>query len=252
MLRSDFNRIAQTAASAAAAGIESDALSLHHKVLDTARNLGHLRCMLPAKPRRNAPPNDAPPIALHARAESDLAFVRGVMERSHHFTAVPGVGGMFMGVTAIAAAMFAFMQPTRERWLMVWLIEAALAIAIATFALVNKAKRSSVPLSTTPARRFALGLFPALLAGGVLTVACLNVQAWTLLPPVWLACYGVAILGGGAVSAVPAVPILGGVFVAASVLAVATPAAWSDVWLGLAFGGGHLIVGAIVARRHGG
>ncbi len=208
--------------------------------------------MLPARPRRNAPPHDSPPIALHERAESDLAFVRGVMERSHHFTAVPGIGGMFMGVTAIAAAIFAYLQPTRDRWLMVWLGEAALAIAIGAFALVEKAKRSSVPLSGAPARRFALGLVPALVAGAVLTIACLRAQAWTLLPPLWLAFYGIAILGGGAVSAVRAVPILGSVFLAASALAVATPAAWSDAWLGLAFGGGHLIVGAIVARRHGG
>lgn len=205
-----------------------------------------------ARPRRPATRQDSPPIALHERAESDLAFVRGVMERSHHFTAVPGVGGMFMGVTAIAAAMIAFMQPTQERWLWVWLAEALLALAIAAYTLVEKAKRSSVPLSAAPARRFALGLVPALLAGGVLTIACLKAQAWSLLPAVWLSFYGIAILGGGAVSAVRAVPILGAVFLVASALAVATPAGWGDLWLALAFGGGHLIVGAIVARRHGG
>jgi len=209
--------------------------------------------MPPAPPRRaTRAQHDRPPVALHERAQSDLAFMRGVLERSHHFTAVPGVGGVLMGSSAIIAAIVAYAQPSYSRWLTVWLLDAVIAAAIGAFMLVRKARRTAIPLGGTPARRFALGLFPPLLAGGVLTFACLRADAWTLLPPLWLCCYGIAVLGGGAVSAARVVPTLGAAFLGFGALAVATPSSWADIWLGLAFGLGHIVAGLIVARRHGG
>lgn len=202
--------------------------------------------------RKDPSDRDRPPIALHERAQSDLAFVRGVLERTHHFTAVPGVGGALMGATAIVAAVVAYAQPTYSRWLGVWLLDAVIATAIGAFMLVRKARHTSMPLSGSPARRFALGLVPPLIAGGVLTIACLQAEAWSLLPPIWLCCYGIAVLGGGAVSAAPVVPALGATFLLFGAIAVATPSSWADLWLGLAFGVGHVVAGIIVARRHGG
>ena len=204
---------------------------------------------MPGRPRADT---SSPPRPLQQRAESDLAFVRRIMERSQQFSAVPGAAGVAMGLTAVAAAALAHGQATSARWLAVWITEAVVACAIGAVGVVRKARRVALPLAAAPARRFALGLVPALLAGGILTVGCVLVHAEALLPALWLACYGVAVLGGGSVSAVPAIPMLGATFLVISALAVGTPAQWGDAWMALAFGGGHLITGVLVARRHGG
>ena len=197
-------------------------------------------------------PTASKPASLGERAEADLAFVRGVLDRSQHFSAVPGLGGILMGTSALAAAVIASLQPSRERWLAVWMIDAALALLIGGVALVRKARRSGVPLSAWPARRFALGLMPPVFVGGVLTLGALRLGAWELLTPVWLGCYGIGVLGAGAVSSVRMVPALGACFVLLGALAVATPATWSTAWLVLGFGVAHIVAGVVVWRHHGG
>ena len=56
---------------------------------------------------REQTPDKGSAINIGDRAIDNLKFIRDTMERSTHFTAVPGYGGMLMGVTAIAAAYIA-------------------------------------------------------------------------------------------------------------------------------------------------
>lgn len=213
--------------------------TLQHKGLDLVISLVHTSVM-------------PEPSSLANRAEADLAFVRGVMARSHQFTAVPGLGGVLMGATAIVAAVLASLQPSRERWLTVWIAESVIAFTIGLITLFRKARSSGTSLSASPARRFALGIMPPVLVGALLTYAATQANAWELLAPIWLCCYGIGVLGAGAASAVPSVLVLGTTFVVVGGLSVITPAEWVNVWLGLAFGVAHVCVGAVVMRRHGG
>src|SRR6267154_1443275 len=50
-----------------------------------------------------ARPKSREPLALHAHAMANLRFIRETMESAGSFTAVPGMGGMLMGLSALIA-----------------------------------------------------------------------------------------------------------------------------------------------------
>lgn len=221
--------------------------SLWRKVLDIDARDGYHPTMNTPLPRDRT---DAP-IALHDRAMDDLRFIRHTMERAGSFTAVPGWGGVAIGVTALAAALLASRQPTSGRWLAVWLATAAIATLIAAGTLALKARRARVPLSRGPGRKFLLSFLPPVGAAMALTAALYAHGAVDLLAGVWLLSYGAAIVTAGTFS-VRAVPLMGIGIMASGALALATPAAWADAWMAAGFGGLHIVFGLLIARRHGG
>src|SRR5437899_1409584 len=192
------------------------------------------------------------PEPLHAHAADNLRFIRDAMARASAFTAIPGWGGVLMGVTAIAAAAISGPPDNSIRWVMVWFAEAAIAIAIGLVAMARKARRSGAPLSTAaPAYRFALAYVPPLVAGMVLTPVFATLDLMARLPGCWLLIYGTALASGGAFS-VRLVPIMGVCFMALGTMAFAAPALWGHYFLAAGFGGLHIIFGLIIARNYGG
>ncbi|HUG89794.1 MAG TPA: hypothetical protein VML55_03110 [Planctomycetaceae bacterium] len=184
-------------------------------------------------------------------AEESLQFIRRTMEQSSTFTAVPGLGGAGMGAVGLAAAVLAANQSSAERWLVVWLLAAAVALGIGVIAMWRKAARRGAPLAGSVGRRFAMSLAAPLAAGAALTWGVWMSGDWTLMPAVWLLLYGTGVLAGGVFS-VAAVRLLGVAFMALGIAALVTPPAWGDVWLGMGFGGLQLVFGLYIARRLGG
>src|ERR1700686_5556587 len=111
------------------------------------------------------------PIPIDARAADHLRYIRETMERAAEFTAVPGWGGVAMGVTAIAAAFAAARQSSPRAWLAVWLVEAFVAVAIAAPAAATKAHRANSALFSGPGRKFLFSFAPPIIVGGLLTIA---------------------------------------------------------------------------------
>jgi len=191
------------------------------------------------------------PIALGDRAIEDLRFIRRTMEGGAAFTAVPGWGGVGMGLTALAAAALAAGQPSAEGWLLVWILEAVLAVAIGSVAIRRKARRAELPVLCGVGRKFVLSFLPPALAGAVLTVAIWQAGADSLLPGAWLLLYGTAVVTGGTFS-IKIVPVTGICFMILGVFALlATPAA-GELFMAVGFGGLHILFGTIIARKHGG
>ena len=173
------------------------------------------------------------------------------MESAAEFTAVPGWGGVAMGLTALAASWLAARQTTPRGWLAVWLAEVFVAVAIAAPAAATKARRANSSLFSGPGRRFALSFAPPLFVGGLLTFALFSLGATAALPGVWLLLYGTAIVTGGAFS-VRVVPIMGLCLIALGAVALFAPANLGNIFMAAGFGLIQIAFGLWIALRYGG
>lgn len=192
-----------------------------------------------------------PAVNLGDRAIDNLKFIRETMERSTAFTAVPGYGGILMGVTACAAAYIANLQIYLVDSLATWLVEACLAFAIGLLAMWQKSKIAGQSLVSAPAKKFAMGFAPPLVAGVVAVLGLWRYGHYYEMAPVCMLAYGAAVASGGAFS-VRVIPVMGWCFMALGALAFAFPSNYSNLMMALSFGGLHIIFGAIIARRYGG
>jgi len=190
-------------------------------------------------------------VSINERAYENLKYIRETMERAGSFTAVPGWGGVLMGVSALLTAFISSQLPSRDIWFAAWLGEAMFAFAIGAWAMVQKAKAVKAPLLYGPGRKFALSLCPAMIAGAVFSVVLYANDLFQLMPGTWLLLYGVAVVTGGAFS-VRVVPIMGGCFMAIGVFALFAPFSLANLFMVLGFGILHIAFGVVIARRYGG
>lgn len=198
----------------------------------------------PRRPSRSPQP-------LHERAAADLTFIRDTMARAGSFTAVPGWGGVAMGLTAVVAGWLASRRPEPMEWLAIWLAEAVIAVGVGGIFLVRKAAATGAQVTSRAARLFAAGFAPPMAAGVVLTPVLVRADQFALLPGLWLLLYGAAVTAAGAFS-VPVVPVMGAVFMLLGAVALVVAPAGGDLFLVLGFGVAHIVAGLIIARRYGG
>ena len=190
-------------------------------------------------------------VSLGDQAGENLRYIRETMERTGSFTAVPGRGGIVMGLIALAASAVTWREPETTRWLEIWLGAAVLASAVGAVTMAQKARAAGASLTNRAGRRFALALAPPILVAAALTAPVWRVWPPGTLPAMWLMLYGVAVMGGGAFS-IKLVPRMGFCFLALGLAALFSPAEWGTAYLAAGFGGLHIIFGSMIARRHGG
>jgi hypothetical protein len=203
-----------------------------------------------ASPQRVPPPTQDDP-ALHHRAMDNLRFIRQTMERATAFTAVPGWGGVGMGVLALVAAGVAETRLSTDAWLATWLITAVLALTLGGWTMSRKARLAGTTVFSYSGRRFVLSYVPPLVVGALLTGALVRAGQLDALPGTWLLLYGTGVVTGGAFS-VRVVPLMGLCFMALGAVALFGPAAWGNLLMAAGFGLLQIVFGVIIARRYGG
>ena len=190
------------------------------------------------------------PAALEVHAAENLQFIRDTMERAAGFTAVPGMGGVLIGISGLAAGIIAESHSiTAQFW--IWLLEGFVAAGLGMASLYRKSKRISFPLSSRTAKRALLSFATPIAAGAVLTLALYRIDEIRLIPGLWLLLYGVAIVTAGAFS-VRVVPLMGLCFLVLGSLALLSPSPLGNMWMMAGFGGLHVLFGIVIARKHGG
>ena len=200
------------------------------------------------EPLLHHPPNS---VRLDDHARDNLRFIRETMERAGSFTAVPGWGGVAIGVTALGAAAIADRQSTSYAWLVTWGIEAFVAISIAVWTTLSKARGAGTPLLSGPGRRFVYSFAPALFVGALLTLFLVRGNVLDAVPGTWLLLYGTGMVAAGAFS-IRVVPLMGLCFMVLGAVALFSSWAWDNALLAAGFGGLHVIFGAVIARNYGG
>jgi hypothetical protein len=191
------------------------------------------------------------PVNIGDRAIDNLKFIRETMERSTSFTAVPGYGGILMGTTALVAAYIANSQASLRDWLIVWLTEAVLAFFIGLLAMWQKSKLSNTSILSVPAKKLLMNSVPPMLCGVFITLVLYRFGHFEAMIPVWILCYGAAVVCGGAFSVKP-VPLMGWCFLAIGVLAIWVPAGYGNTLMAASFGVLHIVFGFVIGRKFGG
>jgi hypothetical protein len=196
-------------------------------------------------------PTTGEPTPIHDRAVEHLRVIRDAMERAGTFTAVPGWGTVAIGVTALVAAAAASGVSAGPAWLRVWLVEGFAGGVLSIAAIVVKARRVGLSLTSGSVRKFALAFLPSLGAAAILTGVLAAQGLGPLLPGTWLLLYGAAVVAAGSLS-VRVVPLMGLSFMVLGVVALVASPAYPNAFMAAGFGGLHIGFGIYIGRRHGG
>jgi len=190
-------------------------------------------------------------IEIRTTAEENLRFIRGAMERAQRTSSVSGASGIVIGLIALGSAAAAAGASTLSDQLLIWITAAIFAAVAGLLGTWLKARRLQEIILNDPGRRFLLCLLPMLATGALLTLALWQTPQQLLLPAFWMLLYGCGLTAAGTYAAKPILP-MGICFLCIGLLAWLLAGRWSNLLLGAAFGGLHIIFGYQVYRHHGG
>jgi hypothetical protein len=193
-------------------------------------------------------------VPIESRALGTLAFIRASIETSSSMD-VPGMAGIVMGVIGLFATLVVSFPRWAPHWLGIWLVAAVVALLLGGAIVARQIAHRGDTLYLGPTRKFLLCLFPALLAGAVLTFVLWSAGVLAVIPGMWLLLYGCAVLSASTVTIAGVarlIGVMGALFVALGSAAFALPATMHTALLGLGFGALHIVFGTLIGRvTHG-
>ena len=191
------------------------------------------------------------PTPIGSGAAANLRYIRDTIDATRTFTTVPGKGCIVMGLAGLTAAGLESIPAMSNLWLPIWLAAAVVSCTAALFFMERKARTQGLSLRRSVAWRFFLTLIPAFVVGAILTAALVDVVGREAIAAIWLLMYGVGLAACGTFS-IPIVLIAGVAFIGLGTVTLAAPAGWAPALLAVGFGGIHIVLGAVIARDHGG
>jgi hypothetical protein len=197
------------------------------------------------------------------KASQELTVIRQLMERPVRYSTMSGAAGVLAGAVALVGLwadnyVWQSLPPHQAMpveaavWSVVFLVALGGAIALTRL----RERKTGLPFWTYARRRVLRSIVPPFIAALGLTLAILARwhmgmdNLWGMIPPVWMACYGLACCQVSEFS-LGELRVLGAAFILSAAAAVFLP----DVpyaTLGVTFGGYHIVYGAVVWIRHGG
>jgi hypothetical protein len=186
-------------------------------------------------------------VRIDSHAAATLRYIRASMDAAAS-VAVPGSAGIAMGSIGLLAMVASSAPGLREYWLGVWLVAALVGGGVGFALLTRPASLRGLSLSGTPLRKFALGLFPALFGGAVMTAVHWSNGNLHAIPGTWLLLYGCALVSASA-AATRMLAAMGASFVALSLIALLAPDSLQMLLLGSGFGGIHMLFGFLIGRK---
>ena len=186
-------------------------------------------------------------VRIDSHAAATLHYIRASMDAAAS-VAVPGSAGIAMGSVGLLAMVASSTPGLHEYWLGVWLVAAFLGGGVGFTLMTRPASLRGLSLSGTPLRKFALGLFPALFCGAVMTAVHWSNGNLHAIPGTWLLLYGCALISAS-VAATRMIAAMGAAFVALSLIALLAPDSLQMLLLGSGFGGLHMFFGFLIGRK---
>lgn len=185
-------------------------------------------------------------VRIDSHAVATLRYIRASMDAAAS-VAVPGSAGIAMGSVGLLAMVLSSASGLHEHWLVIWLASAVLGGSLGFVLMTRPASLRGLLLSGTPLRRFALGLFPALFGGAVMTALHWNSGNLHAIPGTWLLLYGCALISASA-AATRTLAIMGGTFIVLGLAAFLLPDRLQIYMLGAGFGGLHVLFGLLIGQ----
>lgn len=192
------------------------------------------------------------------RALSDLEEVRDRLVRVQRFegysapaAVASGLAALLAGYVQLATVPFPATPEALSRYVLIWITCLAVALtlnygAVAIWVLGNRG-----PGARSRFRSAARSIAPAVVLGGLLTVALIDRSAYALLPGTWFALYSIGLFASR--DAIPAstLPITIGFGVLAALFLVSPLRNVALAWwvMPLGFGLGQIAIGSLIWRE---
>jgi len=191
----------------------------------------------------------------------DLRHIRKMMEQSSRFLGLSGYSGLAAGCIALAGAWLASqsmqaytryrttsLAELKEQLLLYASVVLFSAVVVSFIFTYLQSRKAGVALLGSSGRRLLSGLGIPFAVGGILCLRLLQLDQFSLLVPVCLLCYGLALVNASKYT-LPEIGYLGLCELILGLLSLWYPARGLQFWAA-GFGVLHILYGCVMWWRH--